>query len=124
MRPPSADAQCDASCRASADVRAQCTPAQVQVQANQNSQEALALVATLQANLPQLIHAQFSLGQRITGDIDTVVSIGQQLPSLVGQAGAQALGCIAAAADMSVSASISVKVTIQASAGVTARTGT
>ncbi len=123
VRPPSADANCEASCRASANVRAQCTPAVVQVVANQNTQAAAALVATLQANLPQLIHAQFSLGQRLTGDIDTVVGIGQQLPRLIGQAGARALACVAAAADMSVSASISVKVTVQASAGVSGRVG-
>lgn len=122
-RPPSADAQCEASCRASANVRAQCSPAIVQVQASQSTQMAAALVATLQTNLPQLIHAQYALGQRITGDIDAVVGIGQQLPNLVGQAGARALGCIAAAADMSVSASISVQVTVQASAGVSGRVG-
>jgi hypothetical protein len=56
-------------------------------------------------------------------DIDTVVRIGQQLPRVVGQAGARALACIAAATDASVSASISVKVTVQASAGVSGRVG-
>lgn len=122
-RPPSADAECLASCRASANVRAQCTPATVEVRANQGSPVAMALVATLQANLPQLIHAQFALGQRIGGDVDAMVGIGQRLPNLVGQAGARALGCIAAAADMSVSASISVQVTVRASAGVSGRVG-
>lgn len=120
-RPPSADAQCEASCRASANVRASCTPAQVQVAVNQNTQAAMALVATLQANLPQLIRAQWVLGQRITGDIDALVGIGQQMPQMIGQAGAHALACIAGAADMSVSASISVQVTVQASAGVSGR---
>ncbi len=123
VRPPSADADCEGSCRAHANVNASCTPALVQVQASQNTQAAMALVATLQANLPQLIHAQIALGQRLLADIDTVVRIGQQLPRVVGQAGVQALACIGAATDASVSASISVKVTVQASAGVSGRVG-
>ncbi len=112
VRPPAVDADCAGSCRAHANVNASCTPAQVQAQASQNTQAAMALVATLRTNLPQLIHAQIALGQRLFADIDTVVRIGQQLPRIVGQAGARALACIAAATDASVSASISVKVTV------------
>jgi hypothetical protein len=118
-----ADAECVASCRARANVRAECAPARVQVQASQSMPEAMALAATLQANLPPLVHAQVALGERLVGDFDTVVQIGQQLPRLVGQAGARALACIGAATDLSVSASIRVKVTMQASANLRGQVG-
>jgi hypothetical protein len=121
--PPSADAQCQASCHAHADVRAQCTPAEVQIQVSQNTQATAALAATLQANLPQLLFAQIALGQRLIGDINTVVRIGQDMPQIVGAAGAQALACIAAATDATISASVRVEVTVQASASVSGRVG-
>jgi hypothetical protein len=122
-RPPAADADCAGSCRAHAEANASCTQPVVQVQASQNAQAAMALAATLQANLPKLLYAQIALGQRLITEIDTVVGIAQRLPRVVGQAGAHALGCIAAATDASVSASISVKVTVQSSRSVSGRFG-
>ena len=123
VTPPSADAECNASCRAHANVQAQCTPAQVQVQVGQNVEMAARLAATLQANLPQLLHAQLALGQRLMGDVQVVVDVGAQLPRIVGNAGAQALACIAAASEASVQASASIRVSVQASASVSGRVG-
>jgi hypothetical protein len=121
VTPPSVDAECDASCRAHANVHASCTPAQVQVQVSQNTQQAQRLAATLQANLPQLLHAQIALGERLIGDIEVVVRVGQQLPRIVGQAGVNALACVAAAGEASARASANIKVSIQASASVSGR---
>jgi hypothetical protein len=123
MRAPSADAECHASCRAHANVRARCSAPMVQVQASHNTQIAARLVATLQANLPQLLYAQWALGQRLAGDVEVVVQVGKELPRLVGQAGANALACIAAASDATLQASASIKVSVQASASVSGRVG-
>lgn len=118
-----ADAECNASCKAHANVHASCTPAQVTVQASEGAQMAARLVQTLQANLPQLLHAQITLGQRLMADAKVVAQIGSQLPNMVGQAGAQALACIGAAADAAASASIRIQVSVQASASVSGRAG-
>jgi hypothetical protein len=123
VTPPSADAECNASCRAHANVQAQCTPAVVQVQVSQNVDMAARLAATLQRNLPQLLHAQLALGQRLMGDVQVVVDVGAQLPRLIGNAGMEALACVAAASEASVQASASIKVSVQASASVSGRVG-
>jgi hypothetical protein len=123
VRPPSADAECQASCSARADFQAQCTPAQVTVRANQNAEMAARLVGTLQANLPELIRAEVALGKRVAASAQVVVQVGAQLPKLIGNAGAQALACVAAASSASVKASARIDVTIRASASVTGRVG-
>jgi hypothetical protein len=105
VQPPSADAECNASCRAHANFHASCTPVMVTVQASQNSQLAMRLVASLQANLPQLLHAQWVLGQRVMADIETTVQVGKNLPGIVGEAGVHAIACIANAASVSARAS-------------------
>ena len=123
VRPPSADAECNASCQAHANVRAHCTPAQVQVQASQNTELAARLVASLQANMPMLLHAQIALGQRLAGDIKVVAQVGAQLPKIVGDAGLNALGCIAAGVKATAEASASINVSVKASASVSGRVG-
>lgn len=117
------DSECDASCRAHANVNASCTPARVTVQASGNVQASARLVQTLQANLPQLLHAQVTLGQRLMEDARIVAQIGAQLPKIVGDAGAQALACIAAAAEASATASVRIQVSVRASASVSGRAG-
>ena len=117
------DAECRASCQAHANATASCTPAQVQVQASGNVQAGAALIATLQANLPRLIHAQLAIGQRLVGDAKVVAQVGSNLPRIVGKAGAQALACIGAAADLAASASVRIDVSVRASASVSGRVG-
>jgi hypothetical protein len=123
VRPPSADAECNANCRAHVNARATCTPPQVQVQVSQGSEMAARLAGTLQANMPQLLHAQVALARRLGGDVQTVVQMGRHLPNVIGQAGLQAMACVAAAADASVEASMRIQVSVQASASVSGRVG-
>ena len=121
VQPPRVDAECNASCDARAQFQATCTPASVRVAASQNAELALRLAQTLQVNLPQLLHAELALGKRLTGSARVIVSVGSQLPRIVGQAGAQALACIAAASNASVTASMRIDVSIRASASVSGR---
>lgn len=124
VQPPRVDAECNASCSARAEFLASCTPAQVSVTASQNAEMALRLARTLQVNLPQLLHAEIALGRRLLQNARVVVSVGSQLPKIVGDAGAQALACIAAASSASVNASMRIEVSVQASASVTGKVGT
>ena len=92
VQPPSADAECNASCNAQAEFQASCTRPQVAVRAGQNVELAVRLMQTLQANLPELIHAEFALGKRLGGSARVIVSVGSQLPNVVGNAGARSHG--------------------------------
>ncbi len=123
VRPPSADAECSGSCSAKANFEAQCQPGAVNVQVSQNTEEVLRLAATLRANLPDLLKAEIGLGKRIVSDARAVVQIGSSLPQTLGDAGAEALACVAAAGSASVNASVRIDVTVQASASVSGRVG-
>ena len=123
VTPPSADAECNASCHAHADVNAACSPSQVSVRANQNAELAMRLVATLQANLPRLLHAEIALGRRLASDVQVVGQVGAQLPNVIGHAGGRALACVGAGVDASASASARINVSVKASASVTGRVG-
>jgi hypothetical protein len=90
---------------------------------NQNAEMAARLAATLQANLPELLHAEFSLGQRVIPSARTLVQVGGSLPQVIGDAGAEAVACVAAAGDASVQASARIDVTVRASASVSGRVG-
>ena len=93
------------------------------MRAGQNVELAVRLMQTLQANLPELIHAEFALGKRLSGSARVIVSVGSQLPNVVGNAGAEAMACVAAASSATVKASMRIDVSIQASASVTSRVG-
>jgi hypothetical protein len=95
----------------------------VAVRTSQNVEMAGRLVATLQANLPALLHAEVALGRRLIGDAQVVGQVGAQLPKIVGKAGVHALACIGAAAEASASASVRINVSVRASASVTGRVG-
>jgi len=123
VRPPSFDAECNASCRAHADIHASCTPAVVNVQVSQNAVLAARLAATMQANLPALLHAELALGRRVLGDAQIIGQVGAELPKIVGNAGARALACIAASTNATARASISIRISVQASASVTGKVG-
>jgi hypothetical protein len=117
------DAECNANCSAEADFQASCSPAQVYVRTNQNFQMVARLAQTLQANLPELLHAEVALGKRLVGSARVVVSVGAALPKIIGEAGAEAVACVAAASSASVKASMRIDVSIHASASVTGRVG-
>ena len=93
------------------------------VQASAQTQELARLAATLQANLPLLLHAELALGKRLVQTSEVMVRVGADIPKIIGNAGAQALACVAAAADASVTASVRIKVSVQASASVSGRVG-
>jgi hypothetical protein len=118
-----ADAECRASCQAHANAQARCTPPAVNVEASGNAQLAARLVDSLRVNLPALLHAQVAVAQRLGNDVRVIGQVGAKLPNLVGQAGAQALACIGAAADMTASASVRLDVTFRASASVSGSAG-
>nr|HMR06824.1 hypothetical protein [Polyangiaceae bacterium] len=90
----------------------------VSVQTNANTEAAMRLATTLRTNLPWLLKAELGLGRRIAGDVKVVVNIGGQLPKIIGNAGMQAVACVAAAAQASVKASVRINVSIKASASV------
>lgn len=120
---PSASGECQGSCNARADLRAQCTPGAVNVQVSQQTEMGMRLMATLQANLPYLLQAEFALGKRVMASAQAVVQIGGRLPKVIGQAGMQAMACVAAAANASVEATARIDVSIKASASVSGKVG-
>ncbi len=123
VKAPSADAHCEGSCKAHAELTAQCTPARVNVQSSVNTGEMPKLIATLQANLPALLQAELAYGKRLGGDIEILVRTGSELPNAVGQLTAHAGACIAAAASACVSAQASISVSVQASASISGKAG-
>jgi len=124
VRPPSASGECAASCEARAEIRAECTPANVQVEANKAAGDLATLVLSLEANLPTLVEAQFKLSQKLASSAKVLVEVSAELPEAVGNASLEAGACIAASAQAVAQASARVDVSIQASASVTAKAGT
>ena len=120
---PSASGHCEGSCKAHADLTAQCTPPRVQIQASVEAGELGQLVATLRANLPALIEAEVAYGARIATDIQILVQAGAELPRALGQISAHAGACVAAAANAVLSAQASIHVSVQASASISAKAG-
>jgi hypothetical protein len=123
MKPPSADARCEASCKAHADLQADCTPAQLRIEGALEVGEIPTLVATLRENLPTLVKAQVQYGARIADDIQILVRTGAELPNAFGQLTARAGSCIAAAANATLRAQASIRVSVQASASISAKAG-
>ena len=120
---PSADAKCSASCKAHAEITAECTAPKINVVASAAVGDMAKLVATLEANLPILIRAEFAYGKRIAGDIQGLIQVSGELPSVIGQAGAHAAACVAASASAIVHAQASISVSVQASASVSGKAG-
>ena len=123
VQAPSASGHCEGSCKAHADLTAQCTPPTVQVHASIETGEIGKLVATLRANLPALIEAEVAYGQRIAGDIQILVQAGAELPRAFGQISGHAGACVAAAANGVLNAQASLRVSVQASASISGRAG-
>ena len=123
VKAPTADAHCEGSCKAHAELTARCTPAKVDVQATVNTGEMGKLIATLRANLPALVTAEVAYGRRIAGDVQVLVQTGSELPSAFGQLTGHAAACIGAAASATVRAQASLRVSVQASASISAKAG-
>ncbi len=123
VQAPSASGHCEGSCKAHADLTAQCTPPVVQVQVAIETGEMGRLAATLRANLPALIEAEVAYGERIAGDIQILVRAGAELPRAMGHLAAHADACVAAAANAVLNAQASIHVSVQASASISGRAG-
>jgi hypothetical protein len=122
-RAPSADARCDGSCRAHANLTAQCTEPRVKMHGNVQAGELANVAATLERNLPPLIKAQIAYGDRIADDVQILVRTGAELPGAFGHLSARAAACVAAAANATASAQASLRVSVQASASISAKAG-
>ncbi len=122
-RAPQAEAKCAASCKAHAEVTAQCSPPQVSVVATANVGDFPRLVATLNANLPTLIMTEVAYGRRIGADVDALVQVGADLPQVLGEASAHAIACMAASAEAVASARASLTVSVQASVSISGKAG-
>lgn len=123
VTPPKVDADCKASCDASAKITAQCSKPALNIQASANTEALTKVVATLRANLPTLITAQFKIGKEVAGDLQTLVRVGGKLRGELKGAGAKAVACVTAAATAVGSASVHVNVSFQASASVSGKAG-
>lgn len=121
VKGPSVDAKCEASCKAEADIRAQCSEARVEVSSNVNAGQMPQLIATLSKNLPVLVRAQIAYGKRLAGSIQTLVEVGADMPKAIGDATAKGVACMGAAANATVSAQASIQVSVRASASVSAK---
>ncbi len=123
VKPPSASADCQASCKAHAEMTAQCTDASVKVHVSSSAGELAKLVATFEAHLPVLIKAEIAYGKRLAGDIAVLVHVAEKLPSAMAKAGLHAAACVSAAAQATVHAQASIHVSVEASASVSGKAG-
>jgi hypothetical protein len=117
------DPECNASCRVHASVSATCTPPIVLVTPSSTNPMSIRLATTLQANLPGLVHADLALGRRLANDAQILGQIGANLPRMIGQSGALAVGCVGAASNQAQAASWQMQVSLRASALITGRVG-
>lgn len=123
-RAPKAQVDCQANCKASADMRASCSKPRIDVEASGNAKEVAALAASLRTNLPALVQTQMHLSQQVKGNVDALVRSGNALRGQLQGAGGKASACVAAAAAGIVEASGSVSVSVSVSAKVSASAGT
>jgi hypothetical protein len=120
---PSAEVKCDASCKAHAELTAQCTEAKVNIQSTVNAGEIAKLVGTLEKNLPVLIRAEVAYGERITSDVETLVKMGAELPDAMATVGGHAVACLGASASAVVRAQASISVSVKASVSISGKAG-
>jgi len=120
----SLDADCQASCKASADLNASCTKPTLEIQTSQNTQAIGKLIATLKLNLPALLKVQFKLTKQVSADVQNLVRISGSMRGNLKGAGSKAIACVTSAGSAIVSAAGSIKVSASASASVSGRVGT
>lgn len=123
IQQPKAAAECQASCKARADVKAACSKPQVTVEANAAAEDMAKLLATLRTNLPALINAQVRLGKQLQGDVKAMVKAGQSMRGRLKGSGQKAVACVGAAANAMAEASIRVSVSVEVSASVSGSVG-
>jgi hypothetical protein len=118
------DAECLASCRVHANVTASCTPPLVVVTPAIGANAlAFRLAGTLQANLPNLLHAELVLGRRLMQEAQIVRQVGGNVPRMIGQPGALATGCVYGANEEAAAAAFQLDTVVRASFSITGRVG-
>ncbi len=122
-KPPQAQADCSASCKASGEFKAACSKPEVVVQGDAKVEDLKKLQATLRTNLPALIKAQIRLGKQLGGQVKVVADAGGRLKGKLDGAGAKATACVAAAVSAMADVSAKVSVNVQVSASVSGKVG-
>jgi hypothetical protein len=123
VKAPSADAHCSGSCKAHADLTAQCTEPKVKVDASVKTGDMEKLLETLRSHLPVLLRAEAAYGERIRGDVHALVQAAHELPRAFGQTTGRAMACLGAATNACVSAQASLQVSVRASTSIAAKAG-
>lgn len=118
-----ADPRCNTSCTAHADLTAQCSDPQVRVQTTGSAPEAKTLATTLERNLLPLVKAQGAYGERIAGDVDALVRTSSELPQAFRDVPTKTSACLAAAANSTLAAQKSLRISIDAARNVSATAG-
>jgi hypothetical protein len=116
-----ADAECRASCQAHANVHASCRQGQVSVRASSDPAQAASLISTLNANVPSLIEAEQTLGQRLLNDATAVAQVGTNLGRTAKDADSKARSCIGASKDVAGEAALRMRVSVRSAALITSR---
>jgi hypothetical protein len=120
---PKAEAECAASCKARADVKAACTKPSVDVRADAAAGDFAKLAATLRTNLPALVNAQIRLGRQLRHDVELMADAGASLRGRLQGAGSHAIACVGAAVNAMAEASVRVSVSVEVSASVSGKVG-
>ena len=123
VTPPSVDADCQASCKARAEITSECTKPHLELKASQNTALVGKLLASAAVHVPTLLVAEVKLGRQAAGEIRTLVRLGNELSGRLKGAGNRAIACVSAAASAAVQASASISVSVQASASVSGKVG-
>ena len=124
FKPPSVSADCQMNCSAKTAASVSCEPPSVNIKVEgEASAELTTLIDGLQVALPKIVNIQIGMGQKLVAQGKALVEAGTNLPSIAANAGLQAVGCIAAGAEMAISASASVSVNVEASASVSGSVG-
>jgi hypothetical protein len=126
-----ASADCEASCNASAQAKAECTPPAIRVTATANASltaaqqvELKAALASLEANLPNVILVIKARGQAFVDGITAVGTAGATLTASADSLGVKGVACglaitaVVAQASTNFTASLSAAVSIGTSVGV------
>jgi len=125
LTPPACniDANCQASCSSSAQLKATCTKPTINVLVTGNAQAITTLKTVLEANLPALYSAFKTQGALAAKAAANVFAKGSAVVSAAGNLGGKAIACVGVAAQASVKASASVNVSVSASASVSGSAG-
>lgn len=124
FKPPSVSADCQMNCAAKTAANVSCDPPSVNIKVEgEAGAEVQALVDGLQVALPKIVNIQIGMGEKLVAQGTALVEAGKNLPSIAANAGLQAVGCIAAGAEMAIGASAAVSVNVEASASVSGSVG-